>query len=207
MLHTVKCIRGRMVNIQPLGARVAVRRVDPEQVTTGGVFLPDAYLKNRQEAIVVALGTGSRTSKGTRLPTCLAVGDRVVFGSPAGLDLEIRGEEFLILLESAILGTVAPNKLDIIPIWDRLILEVPEPPYAGKVILPLAVRKAMHTVIECTVVAAGNGHWTDDGDWVPQNIQVGQKIWVMRGHITKFHVGNKVYHATTRAYVLAVTDE
>ncbi|GIW42581.1 MAG: 10 kDa chaperonin [Candidatus Binatia bacterium] len=94
------------MKIRPLHDRVLVRRVDEEEKTKGGIIIPDTAKEKPQEGRVVAVGKGRITDKGELVPLEVKPGDRVLFGKYAGSEVEIDGEDLLILREEDILGVV-----------------------------------------------------------------------------------------------------
>jgi len=95
-----------MANIQPLGQRVLIKRTDAEEVTAGGIVLPDTAQEKPQEAEVVALGTGGKDDKGEDFVFSVKVGDKVLISKYGGTEVKIDGEEHLIISESDILGII-----------------------------------------------------------------------------------------------------
>ena len=93
--------------IQPLGQRVLVKRIDSEEKTAGGIYLPDTAKEKPQEAKVVAIGTGGRDEDGKLTPFSVKVGDVVLISKYGGTEVKIDGEENLIISESDILGIIS----------------------------------------------------------------------------------------------------
>ena len=92
----------------PLGDRVAVRRVEEEARTKGGIIIPDTVKEKPQEGEVVAVGPGARDEHGKRIPMAVKSGDRILFGKWSGSEVKIDGEDLLIMKESDILGLLDP---------------------------------------------------------------------------------------------------
>ena len=92
-------------NIQPLGQRVLVKRVEAEEVASGGIIIPDTAKEKPQEAKVVALGTG-KNDEGKVIDFSVKIDDVVLISKYGGTDVKIDGEEHLIVNESDILGIV-----------------------------------------------------------------------------------------------------
>ncbi|MFZ9090271.1 MAG: co-chaperone GroES [Planctomycetaceae bacterium] len=95
------------MKINPLDDRVVVRPNEAEEVTAGGIVLPDAAREKQQRGTVVAVGPGRLLDSGERSPLGVAVGDQVLFGKYGGTDIEVDGEEVKILRESDILAKLA----------------------------------------------------------------------------------------------------
>ena len=93
-------------NIQPLGQRVLVKRVEAEEVASGGIIIPDTAKDKPQEAKVVALGTG-KNDEGKVIDFSVKIDDVVLISKYGGTDVKIDGEEHLIVNESDILGIVS----------------------------------------------------------------------------------------------------
>ena len=96
-----------MANIQPLGQRVLVKRLDAEATSAGGIVLPDTAQEKPQEAEVVALGTGGKDDNGNDIEFTVKVGDKVLISKYGGTEVKIDGEDMMIMSESDILGIVS----------------------------------------------------------------------------------------------------
>jgi chaperonin GroES len=94
------------MTFRPLQDRVVVRRVDPEQKTAGGIFIPDTAQEKPMESTVVAIGPGARAEDGRVHPLDVEVGDRVLFGKWSGTEITLDGEELIIIKESDLIGVV-----------------------------------------------------------------------------------------------------
>ena len=90
--------------LEPLGDRVVVRPRSKEEVTKGGIVIPDTAKEKPQEGEVVAVGPGKMTEDGKRIPLDVKVGDTVVYAKYAGTEIKEDGEELIILRESDILA-------------------------------------------------------------------------------------------------------
>ena len=93
--------------IRPLDDRVVVEPVDAEEVTAGGIVLPDAAKEKPQRGKVVAVGPGKLLDSGERGELSITVGDEVIYGKYGGTDIEIDGNDIKILRESDILAKVS----------------------------------------------------------------------------------------------------
>ena len=94
------------MHFRPLHDRVAVRRIEAEEKTAGGIIIPDTAKEKPQEGEVVAVGPGARDETGKLVELSVKAGDRVLFGKWSGSEVKIDGEELLIIKESDILGIV-----------------------------------------------------------------------------------------------------
>lgn len=96
-----------MANITPIGQRVLVKRLEAEEVSAGGIVLPDTAKEKPQEAEVVSLGTGGKDEDGKAIEFAVKVGDIVLISKYGGTDVKVDGQDLLILSESDILGIVS----------------------------------------------------------------------------------------------------
>ncbi len=92
------------MKIRPLGDRVLVKRVGEQEKTKGGIVLPDTAKEKPQRGEIVAVGEGRLTDDGKRIPMNVKVGDKVIFAKYAGTEIELDGEEYLLMSESDILA-------------------------------------------------------------------------------------------------------
>ena len=92
--------------IKPLGDRVVVKRIEEEPKTKGGIVLPDTAKEKPQEGEVTAVGTGGALENGQRVPLEVKEGDIVVFAKYGGTEIEIDGEEYVILSERDLLAVL-----------------------------------------------------------------------------------------------------
>ena len=94
------------MKIKPLHDRVIVKRVEEEETTKGGIIIPDTAKEKPVEGKVVAVGDGKITDDGKRQPLEVKKGDKILFGKYAGTDINIDGEEHLIMREDDIIAIV-----------------------------------------------------------------------------------------------------
>ncbi len=94
------------LNIKPLGDKVIVKRVDAEEVTAGGIVLPDSAREKPQRGVIKAVGQGKLLDSGERGDMSVKVGDEVFYGKYAGTEVEIDGKELVILRESDVLAVI-----------------------------------------------------------------------------------------------------
>lgn len=92
------------VKLEPLGDRIVVKPIPKEDMTKGGIFLPDTVKEKPQEGEVIAVGPGKLGDDGKRLPMEVKKGDRVIYAKYAGMELKEDDEEYIILRESDILA-------------------------------------------------------------------------------------------------------
>jgi len=94
------------MKIRPLQDRILVKRIDEEETTKGGIIIPDTAKEKPQEGKVIAAGKGKVGEDGKVQPLDVKKGDRVLFSKYAGTEVNIEGEEHLIIREDDVLGVV-----------------------------------------------------------------------------------------------------
>lgn len=92
--------------IAPIGDKVLVQRLEAEEVTKGGIVIPDTARDKPQEGRVIAVGTGRLLQNGKRVDFQVKPGDRILFSSYAGTEVKIEGEPHLVMTEDEILAVV-----------------------------------------------------------------------------------------------------
>lgn len=92
------------VKLSPLADRVLIKPTPKEDVSKGGIILPDTAKEKPQEGQIVAVGPGRLTEDGKRIAMEVKVGEKVLFAKYAGTEFKPDGEEYLIVRESDILG-------------------------------------------------------------------------------------------------------
>jgi chaperonin GroES len=98
------------VKLQPLGDRIVVKPIEREEVTKGGIVLPDTVKEKPQEGKVLAAGPGRLSDDGKRIAMDVKVGDVVLYVKYGGTEVKIDGEELIILRESDILAKRVSRK-------------------------------------------------------------------------------------------------
>lgn len=93
-----------VVKLKPLADRVLVKPIDEEEVTKGGIILPDTAKEKPQRGKVVAVGPGRLDDEGKRVPIEVKTGDKVLYDKYAGTEVKLDDEEYLILRESNIVA-------------------------------------------------------------------------------------------------------
>jgi chaperonin GroES len=94
------------VNLRPLDDRLVVEPAEAEEVTAGGIVLPDAAKEKPQRGTVVAVGPGKLLDSGERGTLSVAVGDEVIYGKYSGTEIEVNGKDVKILRESDVLAKI-----------------------------------------------------------------------------------------------------
>ncbi len=95
-----------MAKIKPLGDRVLIKRLEAEEMTAGGIVLPDTAKEKPKQGKVISLGEGRETESGEKVPFQVKKGNIVLFGSFAGTEVTIDGEEYLLISEDEILAII-----------------------------------------------------------------------------------------------------
>jgi chaperonin GroES len=94
------------LKLKPLGGRVIVEPVEQEEMTAGGIILPETAKEKPQEGKILAAGPGDRDDEGKRIPMEVKVGDKVLYAKYSGTEVKVDGKKLLILRESDILAVV-----------------------------------------------------------------------------------------------------
>jgi chaperonin GroES len=94
-----------MAKLKPLADRVVVRPSDAEEVSAGGLIIPDTAKEKPQRGTIVSAGPG-KVENGTKIDMTVKAGDIVLYGKYAGTEVTLEGEDLLIMRESDILGIV-----------------------------------------------------------------------------------------------------
>ena len=95
------------MTLQPLHDRIVVQRIDEGEVRRGGLIIPDSAKEKPQEGKVLAVGKGTVTEDGKKIPLDVKAGDRVLFGKYSGSEVTLDGEEYLIMKEDDVLGILS----------------------------------------------------------------------------------------------------
>ena len=94
------------MKLKPLGGRVIVEPIEQEEMTAGGIILPETAKEKPQEGKILAAGPGDRDEDGERIPMEVKVGDKVLYAKYSGTEVKVEGKKVLILRESDILAIV-----------------------------------------------------------------------------------------------------
>ena len=92
------------MSIRPLYDRIVVKRIEEQECTRSGIFIPDSAKEKPQEGEVVAVGHGKMLESGQLMALDLQVGDRVLFGKYSGTETKLIGTEYIIMREDDVLG-------------------------------------------------------------------------------------------------------
>ena len=94
------------MNLKPLGDRVIVKPKAPEEMTKGGIILPDTAQEKPMEGEIVAVGAGRVADDGKKITMELKVGDKVLYGKYSGSEIKINEQEYLIMRETDIYAII-----------------------------------------------------------------------------------------------------
>lgn len=94
------------MNMKPLGNRVVVEPIEEDEMTAGGIVLPETAKEKPQRGTILAVGPGDRDDNGKRIEMDVAKGDTVLFAKYSGTEIKVEGTKLLIMRESDILAIV-----------------------------------------------------------------------------------------------------
>jgi chaperonin GroES len=94
------------LNLKPLGNRLVVEPLEAEEVTAGGIVLPETAKEKPQKGTVLSIGPGERDDKGKRIEMDVQAGDTVLYAKYAGTEIKVDGKKLLILKESDVLAII-----------------------------------------------------------------------------------------------------
>ena len=94
------------LKLKPLGGRVIVEPIEQEEMTAGGIILPETAKEKPQEGKILATGPGDRKEDGERVPMEVQIGDKVLYAKYSGTEVKMDGKKLLILRESDILAVI-----------------------------------------------------------------------------------------------------
>ena len=94
------------LNLKPLGSRVLVEPLEQDDITAGGIVLPETAKEKPQQGLIMAIGPGARDEDGKRIPMDVAKGDKILFAKYSGTEIKLDGKKYLILREEDILAIV-----------------------------------------------------------------------------------------------------
>ena len=94
------------MNFKPLHDRIAIKAIEQDQKTSGGIIIPDTAKEKPMQGEVVAVGKGARDASGTLQALEVKVGDKIVYGKWGGTEVKIDGVDLIILKESDVMGII-----------------------------------------------------------------------------------------------------
>ena len=95
------------MKVKPLGDRILVKRVEPQETKKGGIIIPDSAKEKPMEGKVIAVGQGKTDENGKRIPMEVKAGDRVLIGKYAGTEFKMDDDEHVIVREDEVLGILS----------------------------------------------------------------------------------------------------
>ena len=95
------------MRIEPLGSKVVVKRTEADEVTAGGIVLPDSAREKPSQGRVLSIGNGPLLDDGGRGAMQVSEGDRVLFSSYSGTEIDVDGDTLLIMNEADILAVLS----------------------------------------------------------------------------------------------------
>lgn len=94
------------MQVKPLHDRILVKRLNEEEKTKGGIFIPDTAKEKPAQGEVIAVGTGRRTEDGKLVALEVKKGDKVLFGKYSGTEIKIDGQDLIVMREEDIMGVI-----------------------------------------------------------------------------------------------------
>jgi len=94
------------INLKPLGDRVVIEPIEQEEITAGGIVLPDTAKEKPQRGTILSVGPGARDETGKRVALDVQAGDVVLYAKYAGTEFKVDGKKLLILKESDLLAII-----------------------------------------------------------------------------------------------------
>ena len=94
------------MTVRPLHDRIMVQRIDEGEQHVGGIIIPDTAKEKPQQGTVIAAGKGKVNDDGKRIPLDVRAGDRILFGTYAGQEITLDGEEYVIMKEDEVLAVI-----------------------------------------------------------------------------------------------------
>lgn len=104
--HLIQMEERMTISIKPLGNRLVVQPIEEEEITAGGIVLPETAKEKPQKGTVLAVGPGERNDSGDHMPLEVAEGDLVLFAKYSGTEIKYDGKKLLIMRESDILAII-----------------------------------------------------------------------------------------------------
>jgi len=94
------------MSLKPLGNRVVIEPNEQEEITSGGIVLPETAKEKPQKGKIIAAGKGKVTEDGKVLTLDVKVGDLILFGKYSGTEIKVDGKEYLMMREDDVLGVI-----------------------------------------------------------------------------------------------------
>lgn len=96
----------KKMTLKPIGNRIVAKRLEQNETLKGGIIIPDSAKKKQETAQVVAIGTGTTTKEGKKIPIPVSVGDTILMDKYSGQEVTIEDEEFVILRADDIIAII-----------------------------------------------------------------------------------------------------
>jgi len=93
-------------NIRPLGDKILVRRAEADNISKGGIVIPESAKEKTNKGTILAIGSGRMLDSGERQQPEAKVNDNIIFSSYAGVEIKVDGENFLLIREDDILAII-----------------------------------------------------------------------------------------------------
>ena len=94
------------MKLRPLQDRILVKRIEEQEKTAGGIYIPDTAKEKPVMGQIVSVGNGKKTEDGKVIPVDVKAGDKVLFGKYAGTEVKVENGDYLIMREDDILGII-----------------------------------------------------------------------------------------------------
>jgi chaperonin GroES len=92
------------LSLKPLGDRLVIEPIEQEEITAGGIVLPETAKEKPQQGKVLAVGPGARDDEGKRIEMDVKLGDKVLYAKYSGTEFKMNSKKYLILRESDLLA-------------------------------------------------------------------------------------------------------
>jgi chaperonin GroES len=99
------------MKFRPLHDRIVIKRIEAEAKSARGIIIPDTAKEKPQQGEVVTVGPGGRDETGKLIPIDVKAGDRVLFGKWSGTEVKIDDQEYLIMMESDVMGVLVDTEV------------------------------------------------------------------------------------------------
>ena len=94
------------MKVRPIGDKILVKRLEAEEKTASGIYLPESAKEKPQQAKVIAVGDGKVLDNGDRAPFTVKKGDTIIIGKWGGTEIKVEGEEYMVMGEDEVLAIV-----------------------------------------------------------------------------------------------------
>ncbi|EFJ28704.1 hypothetical protein SELMODRAFT_147159 [Selaginella moellendorffii] len=181
--------------LKPLGDRVLVKIQASEEKSDGGIILPTTTQTKPQSGEVVEVGEGKKIGEKS-VPSCVTVGNTIVYSKYAGTEIQFNGADHILLKEDDVIGLLSTEDIkDLKPVNDRVLIKVAEAEdkTAGGVLLTDSVKEKP---VIGEVVAVGPGSYGEDGTRKPLEVSIGDNVLYSK------YAGNEFKNKDNSQYVV-----